>query len=1048
MAGVNGVRRGEPRAVDFLRAYAGLVALLAKGWLVAAFMVAAASPLHAQSLKQCAKEAAGCVVDVAKSAYYSVSAVGSALEFAALHPNCVADVTSGNPVTIGISSAIVGVAATGVINAGSYSSCKANLYGVAAKPIASAISEIIPDPALKKFAAEAGADYAGDGFEAIANGIPVPSPGAPTVAAQLVCGCAVAAAGTGVVENLKNALIASAAAANSCSATMGCLGGAALNAISDAGKAVGQVSVAVAKCGWTPNDCGEQEAIPPAEYWRFNFQPFVPVYADLLVTNANTYCGTNSIYEYKSCTPAQELENKRNECLSYHTAHKASSSTAGSVCNPMRDRVINEAQVIVNRRMVDEVFPKKAIEWARKTFPLEGAARYQTGDFSFCNGPKDPGQGKSVDLTGASTYVGSSAAAQITTECVNALLRSIGLDRSNNLVLNGDPGRVTLLADARAKAQKGNAWDFDKSFQSAYDAWTMRRNVIKSNYAAKVLKASKDDDVYLALNPLYAKAAVDTYVTGVGACPKFGEVGQATCVSSMREYMGIRNDGDYQNPAKGSVDFSVWGGNPPKPYQAAMSLLEKVKADKGNVNEAMSGALAWAMQDARNFLQTLPAKALVTEKAKLKQTRDNQNVLVARAQDQLDDAHADAKSRCKQNDCKPKIDEIRQTEKIAEGNLLKALVIGSMPEMPFRKLDDYIAGMKSLSEVTTRPKYKAVLDADRFVAIGAGKGVGAAAISPALTGGGGSAAAVRPASSPPATGPITAPDALPRINPGVANAGVPDAGQARVGIAPGVNLGAVSPLGAQGAQGVQGALQRPPLPSPAQPGRIGMPGLPTMGALPAPTPSRIATPPGIAAVTAPPSATGPATVAMPPAGNAGADVVLSKQAPAPGAIPAAVPGLVPGVPPSQPVAVALPPAGNAGANVVLNKQAPAPGAVPGVAAALAPPFDARVFRMEREKAIGDEWLPQCKGSAACRQGMTGLMNRRIDGEVQALTAGSPDYKNKAAVAAFIAQIDIQFDPQFAALIPKPAVVVVPAPPVPAGTPAPKPPPKIQKIPGL
>ncbi|MCZ8255932.1 MAG: hypothetical protein O9327_09740, partial [Polaromonas sp.] len=849
--------------------------------------------------------------------------------------------------------------------------------------------------------------------------------------------------GAGVVENLKNALITSAAAANSCSATMGCLGGAALNAIADAGKAVGQVSVAVAKCGWTPNDCGEKEAIPPAEYWRYNFQPFVPVYADLLVTNANTYCGTNSIYEYKSCTPAQELENKRNECLSYHTAHQASADTARAVCNPMRDRVINEAQAIVNRRMTDEVFPKKAIEWARKTFPLEGANRHQTGDFSFCNAPKDPGQGQSVDLTGASTYVGSSAAAQITTECVNTLLRSIGLDRNNNLVLNGDPGRVTLLADARARAQKGNAWDFDKSFQGAYDTWTARRNVIKSNYAAKVVKAAKDDDVYLALNPLYAKAAVDTYGAGVGACPKFGEVGQTTCVASMREYMGIRNDGDYQNPTKGSVDFSVWGGNPPKPYQSAMSLLEKVKADKGNVNEAMSGALAWAMQDARNFLQTLPAKALVTEKSKLKQTRDNQNVLVARAQDQLDDAYADAKSRCKQNDCKPKIDEIRQTEKIAEGNLLKALVIGSVPDVPFRKLDDYLAGMKSLSEVTTRPKYKAVLDADRFVAIGAGKGVGAAAISSALAGGG-SAAAVKPASPPSITGPITVPDVLPKINPGVANAGAAEAGQARAGTAPGVNLGAVPPLGAPG---VQGALQRPPFPSSAQPGRIGMPGLPTMGALPPPGTSRIGMQPGIAAVTPPPPPTGPAMVAMPPAGNAGADVVLNKQGPATGTVPGAVPGLTPGAPPSPPVAVVMPPAGNAGANVVLNNQPP-PGAVPGMAAALAPPFDARAFRVEREKAIRDEWLPQCKGNAACSQGMTLLMNRRIDGEVQALTAGSPDYKNKAAVAAFINQIDAQFDPQFAALIPKPPPVVVPAPPVPSGTPAPKPPPKIQKIPGL
>jgi len=47
--------------------------------LVAVFMLLAAPSVDAQTLKQCAKEAAGCVVNVAKSAYYSVSAVGTAL---------------------------------------------------------------------------------------------------------------------------------------------------------------------------------------------------------------------------------------------------------------------------------------------------------------------------------------------------------------------------------------------------------------------------------------------------------------------------------------------------------------------------------------------------------------------------------------------------------------------------------------------------------------------------------------------------------------------------------------------------------------------------------------------------------------------------------------------------------------------------------------------------------------------------------------------------------------------------------------------------------
>lgn len=112
----------------------------------------------------------------------------------------------------------------------------------------------------------------------------------------------------------------------------------------------------------------------------------------------------------------------------------------------------------------------------------------------------------------------------------------------------------------------------------------------------------------------------------------------------------------------------------------------------------------------------------------------------------------------------------------------------------------------------------------------------------------------------------------------------------------------------------------------------------------------------------------------------------------------------------------------------LSRNLPTGGMVAGVMPALVPAFDARAFRVERERALTDEWLPQCKGNASCRQGMTMLINQRVNGEVQAITAGNPDYKNKLAMTAFMDMTDKKFDPQFAAQIPKAAVVVMPPTP--------------------
>jgi hypothetical protein len=963
--------------------WAGLLAYLALFMLLFAPQAS-----HAQSYSQCSKEVAGCVVNTAKSAYYAVSAVGGAVEFAALHANCVADVASGNPITIGVTSAIVGVAGSGAISSVSYDSCKSSLYGAAARPLASALVEIIPHEKLKSFAYGEGVALASDGFEAIASAIPIPiSPGAPTLAAQLSCGCAVAAAGAGLIDNLKHMLIATAAAADQCTGAMGCLSAATLNAIADVGKATGKVTVAVAKCAWTPNDCGEKEAIPPEQYWTYNFAPFVPIYADLLVTNANTYCGTNSIYEYKTCSPAQELENKRNECLSYHTAHKASADTARAICNPMRDRVLKESQVIVNRRMADEIFPKKALEYAKATFPLEGANRYASGDFAFCNAPKDVNKPTGIDLTGASYYTMSSQSAKITNDCIDALLRSIGIDRGNRLVLNTNNSGVVLLAEAKAAAQKNN-WNFNDTFTTAYAKWESRRNSIKNTYQDAVIKAAKEDSVFIALNAVYAKSARDVYVAGIANCPKAGAVGHLDCIKDMRSYMGMRSAFTAQNPAEGYIDFSAWGSTPPKPYVSAMSLLEKVKAQNGNVFEATSGAVAWAMQDAAKILATFPAKSVAEENSALKLERTRQNAQVAKVQSQLDDNYASAKNRCKQSSCAPKIDAIRQEERLDESNLLKKLIAATGPSITLRGLDAYLEDMKAL-EVVTRPKYKSVLDLEMLV-VGADSqkrvGVGLALTNT-------EAGSAKPLTEAGKSPPIPSS----RLEVGIThNAAVQ---QAKTPNPP-----------------AQAALPAPSSGAVKQGGAIGMPSAPGMAAM-ALKDNKPPQNAGFLAAIEPAKTAPPAASAQ--QNNKPADAVIVAITPKEAAPLVTPPPPPPPPSPQTPKAGGIAAAAGASNNPVSNpNNNPNSAAAAAAAAEKLVPFDEPGYRQERANVLYPLWLTKCNNNSHCLQAMAPILVKRIDVEASAVRSGKPDHKDKPAVAKLQASLNPIYDPQLEAVIPK------------------------------
>jgi hypothetical protein len=935
-------------------------------------LLTSASMAHAQTYGQCAKEAAGCVVNVAKSAYYATGAVADALEFAARHPNCVADIASGNPTTILVSSSIVSVAALGGISSSSYDSCKSGLYGAAARPLASAISQFVPHPKLQSFVNSTGADAASEGFEAIATSIPVPSPGAPNLAMQLTCGCAVAAAGAGMIDNLKHMLIATAAAADQCTGAMSCLGAATLNAIADVGKAVGKVAVATAQCAWTPNDCGEKEAMPPEQYWTYAFAPFVPEYADLLVRpNTKIYCSTNSIYEYKTCSGQVELENKRNACLDYHKAHKTSADTARDRCNPMRDRVISEAQVIYERRMADEEFPKRAIQFAKKTFPLNPGNAYQSGDFEFCSAPKDPNRPAGLDLTGATTYVGTSESLALSNQCVDALLRSIGIDRQNNLVLNGASGMTTLLADAKAKSMSSK-WNFDESFKKAYDTWTSRRNAIKANYAPKIAAAAKGDNISLLLNTEYAKSALKVYVAGVAACPKAGQLGRSDCVRDMRDYMGMDKTFSLSNPTEGFIDFNDWGSKPPKPYLSALSLLEKVKEAKGNVAEAVSGAVSWAMDDAAKMLTTFPAKSIADANKLQAIERERQKAQLEKAQEKLSDNYSVAKYRCKRNSCVVKVDEVRQVEKLQEASYLNKLLVTTGSNPLLRGLDVYLSSMEAL-DVATRSKYKSILDLEiTYLSESDVKKLSAGSMAVGMVGG---------APSPTAAV-VLPPTGQMDIKGQSAGIGAPTRGNASN---PVISAGAGSP---SANIGDTVSTNRPPAIAPHSNTVIGMPAAPGMQAAALPRPSApVATP-----------------IGMP--GAPGMIAVAPRPAPAPAVV---------NTPPSPPTGVTL--------------QAAAPAAAAPTVFVPPPSFNETLYRSSRRQAMDKEWLTPCKSDIDCQRDVNGLLREWLDAEVARIKSDTAILSSTQRLAAMQESLENSYESRIKQEWPKAAASAPTAPPV-------------------
>jgi hypothetical protein len=193
----------------------------------------------AQSVAQCVVNAGNCGVNIAKANVNALVGAEKVLEFAAKHPNCVADIVATNFVTIGISSAMTTLAGTGVLKKDGKGSYLGYVYGVGARPMIKAISAIVPVPMLTSLLEQQGDEGLGAAFQAVTGQIPMPSAGAPNLALQLECGDAVASAGMGMVDSLKKVIGSAKAAVKTCSAAASCFATVLVDIVKDPVGSVG-----------------------------------------------------------------------------------------------------------------------------------------------------------------------------------------------------------------------------------------------------------------------------------------------------------------------------------------------------------------------------------------------------------------------------------------------------------------------------------------------------------------------------------------------------------------------------------------------------------------------------------------------------------------------------------------------------------------------------------------------------------------------------------------------------------------------------------------
>ena len=301
------------------------------GAAVAALLVCGAGSAEAADIRQCVKNTTSCATDVIELQLVVLNGAAAVLDFASANANCVADIVASNFVTIGISAAMVGMAASGVLKqeGGSYLNY---VYGAAARPMVEQISKIAPLPPLKALLTDYGDDAIGAAFSAVTTAIPMPSVGAPNLKMQLNCGDAIAVAGAGMIDDVKRVIGSAKEAVTSCSAAAGCFASVLVDIVKDPGGAAVSVVNAVAD---EFEKMFQDKGMPFADYFNQHWAPGGSVAGSRVddVARKTVTLGDTAISSY--------IDWIYPHCFSYYDSHRLSSKNAHGVCSDMRDGTAN-----------------------------------------------------------------------------------------------------------------------------------------------------------------------------------------------------------------------------------------------------------------------------------------------------------------------------------------------------------------------------------------------------------------------------------------------------------------------------------------------------------------------------------------------------------------------------------------------------------------------------------------------------------------------------------------------------------------------------------
>jgi hypothetical protein len=604
----------------------------------------------------CVSEAVSCVVNAIESQYYALSALGPVLKFTAEHPQCVTAITSQDYTSIGVMGVVGGLSAAGAIGA-SESGCHNDLYGEYAGQLAGALSSIIPNDKLKAIAK---GELQGNAVRLALNTVPVPAttPGLQVLGEQLNCGCAVASTGAGAVERIKQAINSAGKAAKACAGTFSCLGKDAVKAIT----VVGDAFVQTGKCIGGPNDCGEQPPMPEIEYYKFYFEPFVPLYVDAQLDGLGVRPDDSAYgYQLKNISQDQKLENIRSECVDYYLNHRYSGGTlstgnhAQDACNNMRDNLFfPAARALRSTKMDNEVFPKKMLGYMMAKRVKHVAS---------CDVPSKSKEASSTSVNadgsitlaagetaGVNTY--GSAQQLISDDCKQQINKLLGLNadaNNNGGVLVGQPGSAAY--DIK-NTYKNNNFDIEGTANkllasgSSYDAQIKK---IIETAQGKMFVGGLFNTKNVLLNKAYAKFAEPKWQEYRAKCPaknsnpnSLNARARIYCINETAEFIGITiakvTD---TNPADdlGALDFNLLK-NMPDVY----SLAQKSFAEQGDgaTQELADSRVQLAFATSKSKMDAILPNAIGKAKDDLAPIRQKQEQAYEDKINKLTDAYANA----------------------------------------------------------------------------------------------------------------------------------------------------------------------------------------------------------------------------------------------------------------------------------------------------------------------------------------------------------------------------------------------------------------------